>query len=46
MAPANPSATDYKVAANAMMAEMKARQELASEEMQQNRDMMRLDLNA
>lgn len=46
MAPANPSATDYKVAANAMMAEMKARQELAAEEMQQNKDMTRLDLKA
>jgi hypothetical protein len=46
MAPSNPSATDYKVAANAMMAEMKARQELAAEEMDQTRAQNGLDIKA
>jgi len=46
MAPSNPSATDYKVAANAMMAEMKARQELAAEEMEQAQAQNGLDLRA
>lgn len=46
MAPSNPSATDYKVAANAMMAEMKARQELAAEEMEQTKAHNGLDLKA
>ncbi len=44
MAPSNPSPTDYKVAANAMMAEMKARQELAAEEMDLTQGQNGLDL--
>lgn len=46
MAPANPSATDYKVAANAMMTEMQARQEPAAEEMDQNNARNGLDIKA